>query len=251
MANQPSTIGNGESTITNRQSTIRNGQSTLEKLYRGMMGWRIALIARRLRLLSDSSQAAEHPTGSTPQAGEPDRQDLLRLLDEEIAAIEQEFEYAEKVNAERAAIERDACLAPAGDTWRMMLRQESSLDRSIDRKVKIILGIRKKHIDDSLNVLMVEAGLKGGKDSETDPEMEEINRMLGLDIPSEEPVADTPAKDAAPLEPPKHQNSRNKPGMSMKTKDHSREREAGSEPGTDQPTTSDGDGGTAGLSYSL
>jgi hypothetical protein len=100
----------------------------------------------------------------------------------------------------------------------MMLRQEGTLDRSIDRKVKIILGIRKKHIDDSLNVLMAEAGLKGSKDSETDPETEEINRMLDLDIPSEEPATDTPAEDAAPLEPPKHQNSRNKPGMSMKTK---------------------------------
>jgi hypothetical protein len=207
ISNQPSTIGNGESAIDNRQSTIRNGQSTIERLYRGRMGWRIALIARRLRLFSDSSQP-----------GVPDRQELLRLLDEEIAAVELEFEYAEKVNAERAAIERDACLAPAGDTWRMMLRQESSLDRSIDRKVKIILGIRKKHIDDSLNVLMAEAGLKGSKDSETDPEMEEINRMLGLDITSEEAATDTPAENRAPLEPPKQQNSRNKPGMSKKTK---------------------------------
>ena len=243
MANQPSTIGNGESTITNRQSTIRNGQSALEKLYRGAMGWRIALIARRLRLLSDSSQAAEHPTGSTPQAGEPDRQDLLRLLDEEVAAIKQEFEYAEKVNAERAAIERDACLAPAGDTWRMMLRQESSLDRSIDRKVKIILGIRKKHIDDSLNVLMVEAGLKGSKDSETDPEMEEINRMLGLDIPSEEAATDTPAEDAAPPEPPEQQDSRNKPGMSKKTKGNAPE--AGSDKMYRAAANLDADGGNA------
>jgi hypothetical protein len=216
-----------------------------------MMGWRIALIARRLRLFSGSNQAGEQPTGATPQAGEPERQELLRLLDEEIAAVEQESEYAEKVNAERAAIERDACLAPAGDTWRMMLRQESSLDRSIDRKVKIILGIRKKHIDDSLNVLMVEAGLKGSKDSETDPEMEEINRMLGLDISSEEAATDTPAEDRAPLAPPEQQNSRNKPGMSMKIKGHSRETGAGGEPGTDQPTASDGDGGPAGLRCSL
>jgi hypothetical protein len=71
---------------------------------------------------------------------------------------------------------------------------------------------------------MAEAGLKGSKDSETDPETEEINRMLDLDIPSEEPATDTPAEDAAPPEPPKRQNSRNKPGMSMKTRDESRSR---------------------------
>ena len=208
-----------------------------------MMGWRIALIARRLRLFSDSSQVREQPQGATPQAREKDRQDLLRLLDEEIAAVEQQFDYAEKVNAERAAIERDACLAPVGDTWRMMLRQESSLDRSIDRKVKIILGIRKKHIDDSLNVLMVEAGLKGSKDSETDPEMEEINRMLGIDIPSEEAATDAPAEDRAALEPPKQQNSRNKPGMSKKTKGNAPE--AGSDKMYRAAANLDGDGGNA------
>jgi hypothetical protein len=139
------------------------------------------------------------------------------LLDEEIAALEPEFEYAEKLNAEKAAIERDACLAPEGETWRLMLRQESSLDRSIDRKVKMILGMRKNHVDDSLNVLMAEAGLKGSKDSETDPEMEEINRLLGLAIPSEEPETDI-SSGPATVEPPEDQNSRNKPGMSMKAK---------------------------------
>ena len=60
--------------------------------------------------------------------------------------------------------------------------------------------------------------MKGSKDSETDPEMEEINRMLGIDIPSEESATDTAAEDRAPLEPPEQQNSRNKPGMCKKTK---------------------------------
>jgi len=47
-------------------------------------------------------------------------------------------------NEERVAIERDACLAPEGETWRMMLRQEAALDRSIDRKVGILLRLRKE-----------------------------------------------------------------------------------------------------------
>ncbi|MGB7591229.1 MAG: hypothetical protein WBO19_08315, partial [Terriglobia bacterium] len=53
----------------------------------------------------------------------------------------------EKANEERAAIERDACLAPEGETWRMMLRQEAALDRSIDRKVRILLRLRKDAAD--------------------------------------------------------------------------------------------------------
>jgi hypothetical protein len=65
-------------------------------------------------------------------------------LEEEIASVREEFEYAEKANEERAAIERDACLAPEGETWRMMLRQEAALDRSIDRKVRILLRLRKE-----------------------------------------------------------------------------------------------------------
>ena len=230
-----------QSAIDNRQSTIGNGEWTfedwgpalprmLENLYRGMMGWRVARISRLLRLLSDSSETDEQQQGATPQARENDLRELLRLLDEESAALEQEFEYAEKLNQEKAAIERDACLAPVGDTWRMMLRQEGSLDRSIDRKVKIILGMRKNHIDDSLNVLMVEAGLKAGKDSE----MEDIDPTLGMDTSYEEPG--TP-------EVPEHQNSRNKPGMSKKTKGNAPE--AGSDKMYQTLANSNGNGGNA------
>jgi len=79
--------------------------------------------------------------------GEPERQELLRLLEEEIASVREEFAYAEKANEERAAIERDACLAPEGETWKMMLRQEAALDHSIDRKVRILLRLRKDSAD--------------------------------------------------------------------------------------------------------
>jgi len=65
------------------------------------------------------------------------------LLADEVAAVEQEFEYEEKLNEEKTAIERDACLAPSGEEWRMLLRREESLDRAIDRKVKLLLSLRK------------------------------------------------------------------------------------------------------------
>jgi len=79
--------------------------------------------------------------------GEPEYQELLRLLEEEIASVREEFAYAEKANEERAAIEREACLAPEGETWSMMLRQEAALDRSIDRKVRILMRLRKEFTD--------------------------------------------------------------------------------------------------------
>ena len=71
--------------------------------------------------------------------------ELLRLLEEEIAAVKAAFEEEMKAQEEKDAIERDACLAPAGETWEMLLRQEAALDRSIDRKVRIILALRQEH----------------------------------------------------------------------------------------------------------
>jgi hypothetical protein len=80
---------------------------------------------------------------ATEPADELRYNELVLLLEDEMASVEEEFEYEEKLNQERAAIERDACLAPAGDEWRMMLRREDSLDRAIDRKVKLLLSLRK------------------------------------------------------------------------------------------------------------
>ena len=110
------------------------------------MGWRAGLICRLLHRFSDPLHLREQRADEEYRQylreigdawdppGEPERQELLRLLEEEIASLREEFEYAEKANEERAAIERDACLAPEGETWSMMLRQEAALDRSIDRK---------------------------------------------------------------------------------------------------------------------
>jgi len=83
------------------------------------------------------------PYVATEPADELRYNELVLLLEEERASVEEEFEYEEKLCEERAAIERDACLAPAGEEWRMMLRREESLDRAIDRKIKLLLSLRK------------------------------------------------------------------------------------------------------------
>ena len=128
----------------------------LESLYEGMMGWREGLICSLLKRFCDAPRLAEQQADEeemqflreigapTEPPGEPEYQELLRLLEEEIASLREEFAYAEKANEERAAIEREACLAPEGETWSMMLRQEAALDRSIDRKVRILLTLRKE-----------------------------------------------------------------------------------------------------------
>jgi hypothetical protein len=128
----------------------------LESLFKGEMGWREGLICRLLQRFCDAPRLAQQQADEgemqflreigapTELPGEPEREEILRLLDEEIAGVQEEFEYAEKVNEESAAIEREACLAPEGETWSVMLRQESALDRSIDRKVNILLKLRKE-----------------------------------------------------------------------------------------------------------
>jgi len=83
------------------------------------------------------------PDVATEPADELRYNELVLLLEDEMASVEEEFEYEEKLSEERAAIERDACLAPAGEEWRMMLRREESLDRAIDRKIKLLLSLRK------------------------------------------------------------------------------------------------------------
>jgi len=144
-----------------KQRTFQPRQyAVLEPLYRGMVGWRQGLIFSLLHRFSDPLYVAvrqekdeeyrqflckQNPACEPP--GEPERQELLRLLEEEIASMREEFAYAEKANEERAAIEREACLAPEGETWSMLLRQEAALDRSIDRKVRILMRLRKEFTD--------------------------------------------------------------------------------------------------------
>jgi hypothetical protein len=173
-----------------KQRTFRRRQSSvLETLYQGRMGWRQARLCKLLRLFSESVKLSapqqdedlekfvRETCGPSEPAGEGQYQELLRLLDEEIANVQEEFQYAEKVNEEKAAIERDACLAPVGEEWRMMLRREAALDRSIDRKVRILLSLRKE----SPAAHLPSAPTNG----DNDQDMAHIDNTLETDIPAE------------------------------------------------------------------
>jgi hypothetical protein len=96
-----------------------------------------------------------------------------------------EAELAEEVAAqeEKDAIERDACLAPAGETWEMLLKQEAALDRSIDRKVRILLTMRQEHARES------RGGSQTAPARETvDRAAEELSKVVGLDAGTESPA---------------------------------------------------------------
>ena len=85
----------------------------------------------------------------------------------------------------------NACLAPAGKGWEMLLRQEMALDRSIDRKVRIILTMRQEH---------ARLGGGGSRTASTQPEAsppdnesndreaEELSKLVGLDARTKSPA---------------------------------------------------------------
>jgi hypothetical protein len=109
-------------------------------------------------------------------------EELVRLLGEEVAEVEAELAEEVAAQEEKDAIERDACLAPAGETWEMLLRQEAALDRSIDRKVRILLTMRQEHA-------------RRGGGSQTAPAREpddraaeELSKVVGLDAGTESPA---------------------------------------------------------------
>jgi hypothetical protein len=173
-----------------KQRTFRPRQhAVLETLYQGMQAWRPARLCRLLRLFGDPTEREERKDGENEEhrklverggpieeAGEAEYEELLRLLEEEIAYVREEFEYAEKVNGEKAAIERDTALAPEGEAWTSMVRQQAALDRSIDRKVRILLALRKE-----LTSLRLAA-----RPSVTryEAEMGKIDKLLGIKAPS-------------------------------------------------------------------
>jgi hypothetical protein len=143
--------------------------------------------------------------GGGEEAVEAHYQELLTLLGEEIADVEEEFKHQVGAQEERDAIERDACLAPAGETWEMLLRQEASLDRSIDRKVRIILTMRKEH------ARACRGGSRTAQPEASPPDnvsneraAEELSKVVGLDARTE-----SPKEENAPETPKSPEQSEN------------------------------------------
>ena len=127
----------------------------VEAYYRGELGWRPRQIARLLGLFCEWTRLREQECPDRvekyvkkrfgDEAGmEARRQELLRLMEEQRAEEEAAFEEDRAAEERKDAIAQDACLAPEDRTGEMLLRQQAGLDRSIDRKVRILLALRKE-----------------------------------------------------------------------------------------------------------
>ncbi len=128
----------------------------IENYYKGELGWRPRQIGHLLLLFAnwayrrgEQDQAeldkyVKENFGGEAQV-EARYQELVRLLEEQIAAVEAAFAEEMKAQERKDAIARDSCLAPEDETANMVLRLEMSLDRAIDRKVRILLTMRKEH----------------------------------------------------------------------------------------------------------
>jgi hypothetical protein len=116
-------------------------------------------------------------------------QELERLLEEQIAAVEAAFADEMKAQEEKDAIARDACLAPEDETANMVLRLEMALDRAIDRKVRILLTMRKEHASLSRGGSRTPQPEARPPDNvSNDREAQELSKLVGL-----EAGADTPS----------------------------------------------------------
>jgi len=185
-----------------REEFVPRQASVLATYYKDKVGWRPVRIGKLLEPYMAWLQHEEYRRNKTykkymdnpeelPLPGPEHHQELLRLLEEEIAAVQAAFEEEVAAQEEMDEIERDACLAPEGETWEMLLRQEAALDRSIDRKVRIILTLRQEH------ARQCRGDSRTAPTSEPDDRAaEELSKVVGLDAgtesPEEENAPETP-----------------------------------------------------------
>ncbi len=90
---------------------------------------------------------------------------------------------------EKDAIARDSCLAPEDEAANMVLRLGMALDRAIDRKVRIILTMRKEHAQlcrGGSRTAQPEASPPGNEPN--DRAAEELSKVVGLDAGTESPA---------------------------------------------------------------
>ncbi len=189
----------------------------IESYYQDELGWRPRQIVHLLALLYEWARHFQKEDQASldqyvkdtfgDEAGRKGRcQELERLLEEQIAVVEGAFAEEMKAQERKDAIARDSCLAPKDETANTVLRLEMALDRAIDRKVRILLTMRKEHA--SLSRGGSRAARTGTPwraptpeasppDNERDDRAaEELSKVVGLDAgtesPTEENAAQTP-----------------------------------------------------------
>ncbi len=105
---------------------------------------RVAEILSLYRALSGRDESGEPGESDRARDLPPEAKDgLLLLIHTEIRDLLSEHELFQFEHVEISPAMRRACLAPTGYRWSLMIRQENALERQIDRKVKLLLSLRR------------------------------------------------------------------------------------------------------------
>lgn len=138
--------------VEHRQFT-EEAEGAFRALYGKQPTWRGSLIIsmhRELReaALDDSSETPEPAVEATATSREHDspatnRRLLLILLNEEIRDVIEEHSLLLEENFEISRAMVDARLAPSDSRWTFILRQDASLDRQIERKMRMFIQLRR------------------------------------------------------------------------------------------------------------
>jgi hypothetical protein len=177
-------------------------QNQIERYYQGELGWRPRQIGHLLGLFTnwaclhekqDQAELDKYVNESFgSEAGMEARyQELVRLLEEQTAAVEAAFADEMKAQEEKDAIARDSCLAPEDETANMVLRLEAGLDRAIDRKVRILLTMRRENAREcrgGSRTAPTEQDAGPPDNVSNAREAQELSKLVGL-----EASADTPS----------------------------------------------------------
>jgi hypothetical protein len=178
----------------------RAQRKQIESYYQGELGWRPRQIGHLLGLFMDWAYLQDkHDQAKVDkyvkesfggEAGMEARyQELERLLEEQIAAVEAAFAEEMQAQEEKDAIARDSCLAPENEAANMVLRLGMAQDRAIDRKVRIILTMRQEHARacrGGSRTAQQEASPPGNEPD--DRGAKELSKVVGLDAQTESPA---------------------------------------------------------------
>lgn len=83
-------------------------------------------------------------SAGVPSAAENEYHSLHRLMLEEYDAVINDFRDFIRDRADLSRARRDALLAPNGNRSALMIRQKNSIDRHIERKIKLLLLLQKE-----------------------------------------------------------------------------------------------------------
>ena len=175
-------------------------RNQIESYYQGELGWRPRQIGYLLGRFGDLAYLREKQDPAVldaygrenfgDEAGVEARyQELERLLQEQIAAVEAAFAQAMQAQEEKDAIARDACLAPEDKTAEMVLRLGMTLDRAIDHKVRILLTLRKEQAREcggGSRTAPTEPDDGPPANESNDREAQELSKAVGLDDAAQE-----------------------------------------------------------------